>query len=389
MSNGTDGRTEFNPRRLRVARERRGLTKEALAGRCGVTRRTVTDWEAGKAENPPAEAIAEALGFPVGFFFQGDLDDVGVDAVSFRALTATTKRQVHKVLAAASLISSFSSWMDENFRTPAPDVPGYEVLRPSGSELEPLPVEAAESLRARWGLGVQPVKDMLALLESRGVRIFGLPPEEREVDAFSYWHGARPLIYLNVAKSAERLRFDLAHELGHLCMHRGVTTSRARRFEIDANAFASAFLMPRQGVVAQLPGTVTLDDVFTLKRHWRVSATAMVRRLWQLDRITPWQYRSWTAELSQRGFRASEPDGLPHEQSTLLRKVMVLARKEGWGLEALAGRLGIPVSELSAAVAGLTLTPVPGSSGGTSRARGRAAERRRGASAGPGLHLVE
>ena len=387
MSKESDGRAAFNPHRLRVARQRRGLTKEALAGRCGVTRRTVTDWEAGKVETPPVEAIAEALGFPVGFFFRGDLDDVRVDAVSFRALTTTTKRQVHKVLAAASLIGSFSSWMDENFRTPPPDVPGYQELRPPGSE--PSPVEVAEALRARWGLGVRPVTDMLALVESRGVRIFGLPPEEREVDAFSYWHGARPLIFLNVAKSAERLRFDLAHELGHLCMHRGVTTSRARRFEIDANAFASAFLMPHQGVARQLRSTVLLADVFTLKRHWKVSATAMVRRLWQLGRITPWQYRSWMVELSQRGFRGSEPDGLPHEQSILLRKVMVLARKEGWGLAALAARLGIPAAELSAAVAGLTLTPVPGPSGGNGRAAARTAGRQAGAPVGPGLHLVE
>jgi Zn-dependent peptidase ImmA (M78 family)/transcriptional regulator with XRE-family HTH domain len=385
MPNEPDGRAAFNPRRLQVARRRRGLTKEALAGRCGVTRRTATDWEAGKVENPPAEAIAEALGFPVGFFFRGDLDDVGVDAVSFRALTATTKRQVHKVLAAASLIGSFSSWMDENFRTPPPDVPSGEELCPPGGEPESSPVEVAESLRAVWGLGVQPVKDMLALLETRGVRIFGLPPPEREVDAFSYWHGARPLIFLNVTKSAELLRFDLAHELGHLCLHRGITTSRARRFEIDANAFASAFLMPHQGLVPQLRDTMTLADVFTLKRHWKVSATAMVRRLWQLGRITPWQYRSWMLELSQRGFRASEPGGLPHEQSSLLRKVMILARKEGWGLEALAARLGIPASELAAAVAGLTLTPVPGPGGGARRAAGRGRE----APVGGGLHLVE
>jgi len=204
---------------------------------------------------------------------------------------------------------------------------------------------------------------MLALVESRGVRVFGLPTDDYEVDAFSFWYEDRPFIFVNASKSAERIRFDIAHELGHLCMHRTITTNRLRRFELDANAFAGAFLIPRSGLLPQIVGRLSLNDIMDLKKFWRVSATAMVLRLHQLGRITDWQYRSWMIELSEKGFRSTEPGGLPHEQSALLRQIMALAREDGWRAERISKELGIPRSDLAEALLGLTVTSVAASDG--------------------------
>lgn len=358
MLAASEGRPEFNRNRLRLARERRGLTKEALAKLCGVTRRAVTDWESGKVESPPVARIAESLEFPESFFFGEDLEEVPVEAVSFRALSSMTSRQVGRVLSHASMLRAFSSWIDIRYATPDPDVPSFEELTASIQEAEPCPVDAALSLRRMWSLGTRPVVDMLAVLESRGVRVLGLPSEDREVDAFSFWHEDRPFVFINTSKSAERLRFDLAHELGHLCMHRDARTNRNRKYELDANTFASTFLMPADGLAPQLVGSPSLQDVMHLKAHWRVSATAMVRRLHQLKRISDWQYRSWMIDLSEQGFRSSEPNGIPKEQSALLRQVLALAREDGWGAERISKELGIPKRDFGEAFMGLTVTPV-------------------------------
>ncbi|MEU8739183.1 ImmA/IrrE family metallo-endopeptidase [Streptomyces halstedii] len=40
-----------------------------------------------------------------------------------------------------------------------------------------------------------------------------------EVDAFAVWREGVPFVFLNTQKSAERGRFDAAHEFGHLVMH--------------------------------------------------------------------------------------------------------------------------------------------------------------------------
>ena len=40
------------------------------------------------------------------------------------------------------------------------------------------------------------------------------------VDAFSVWREYTPYIFLKLMKTAEHSRFDAAHELGHLVLHR-------------------------------------------------------------------------------------------------------------------------------------------------------------------------
>src|SRR5690348_8439355 len=135
MSNGAERRGvyigPFCPRRLGLAREMRGLTKEELARLCGVTRRTITDWESGKVDKPPVGKVARVLDFPEAFFYGAEPDEIRPESISFRALTAMTQRQTHKVVAAASLIAAFSRWIDAEFKTPDSDVPFYEELAPS------------------------------------------------------------------------------------------------------------------------------------------------------------------------------------------------------------------------------------------------------------------
>lgn len=107
-----------------------------------------------------------------------------------------------------------------------------------------------------WSLGNAPIQNVIHLLESKGIRISSLTEETREVDAFCTWHEAQPFIFLNTLKSAERSRFDAAHELGHLV--RDVYSMRhgqahGPEMERQADAFAAAFLMPMTSVVANPP----------------------------------------------------------------------------------------------------------------------------------------
>ena len=353
---------EFQPSRLTVARERRGFTKADLAEQCDVSRRTVSDWEAGRIQSPPIERIAAVLGFPAAFFEQESTTEITPDRTSFRALTAMSARQVKMVLANAVIVESLTEWIDLNFTTPPVELPSLEELAPTVALADGLRsqsgsrVGAADSLRAIWSMNGGPIPDLMALLESKGVRIFALAVDVREVDAFSLWLGERPTIFLNTEKSAERLRFDLAHELAHLVMHRGFVTVGNRASELEANAFASELLMPATGLMSQVRAQISFQDVFALKKYWMVSATAMVVRLQQLHLINDWQYRNWMVELSKRGFRRREPDGGHPERSALLGQVMRFAREDGWSTSRLAARLAIPVEDLLGAVRGLTLS---------------------------------
>ena len=100
---------------------------------------------------------------------------------------------------------------------------------------------------------------MIKLLESKGVRVFSLAENTKNVDAFSCWRNDVPYIFLNTFKSADRSRLDAAHELAHLVLHRHGGPRQGREAEIEANSFASSFLMPSRHQISA-PFVARLDD---------------------------------------------------------------------------------------------------------------------------------
>ncbi len=242
--------------------------------------------------------------------------------------------------------------MDANFDLPTSDVPDFRQHRDA-------PEDAAVALRTMWGLGDRPISNMVALLESKGVRVFSLAEECYEIDAFSTWQGSTPLIFLNTLKSSERSRFDAAHELAHLVLHKhgGVPNKTEER---DANAFASAFLMPRTSVEEFAPCVLTIQSLIQAKHIWNVSLAGLVYRLHKLGLISDWQQFSMFRELSAAGYRTMEPESAPREQSRVFPKIFETLRAEGVTKRELAARFGWELDELNSLVFNLILSPMRG-----------------------------
>ena len=156
------------------------------------------------------------------------------EGVSFRSMSKMTAKQRDAAIAAGSIAYLLTDWVDREFDLPETDIPDF-----GGAE----PEVAAQSLRQYWGLGELPIKNIIHQLESKGVRVFSLAENCMEVDAYSVWRGRRPFIFLNTGKSGEHRRFDAAHELAHLVLHRHAAPN-GHEAEKDAQAFAGAFLMP-------------------------------------------------------------------------------------------------------------------------------------------------
>jgi Zn-dependent peptidase ImmA (M78 family)/DNA-binding XRE family transcriptional regulator len=357
----------FTPSRLSLARRRRGFTKVRLAGEVGLNVKSITDYESEKSEPLPEtlERLAAALGFPVSFFEAPDIPEITPEATTFRALSKLTAAKRDQALSAATLALDFHRWISERFRLPALDLPDHLA----GEE----PERAAEIVRAEWGLGENPAPNMIHLLEAHGVRVFSLAEDYAEVDAFAAWHNGIPFVFLNTFKSSERSRMDAAHELGHLVLHRHGTTTRSRPIEEEAKRFASAFLMPRSGVLPTAPSFPSLDQLIRLKRKWKVSLAALAFRLHELSAITDWHYRSLCIDIARLGYRRSEPNEIERETSQLLRKVLLALRDEGTTVVDIARALDVPTQELSAFISGFATLPVGG--GGSPAAQGGAREK--------------
>jgi Zn-dependent peptidase ImmA (M78 family)/transcriptional regulator with XRE-family HTH domain len=342
---------DFNPGRLDLARKRRGLTKIGLANAAGVSRRILSAYEDGQKEPSPQTVarIAEALEFPIEFFSGFDLDEPPIYGSSFRALSNLTARQRDQALGSGALALALADWIDVRFVLPKPDVPRLHGVDPE---------TAAESVRGAWGLGERPIRNMIHLMESHGVRVFSLAEECLEVDAFSFWRAGVPYVFLNTTKSAEHSRMDAAHELGHLVQHWSHESPRGRDAEFEAKRFASAFLMPSGSVLAEAPRGARLDQLIDAKRRWDVSLAALVYRMHVLGLLSDWHYRSLFVEISERGYRRSEPNGGPRETSQVLDKVFKSLHNQGVSRRSVARQLGIPLQELNKLVFGLVLISV-------------------------------
>jgi Zn-dependent peptidase ImmA (M78 family)/transcriptional regulator with XRE-family HTH domain len=344
------------PSRITLARERRGFSASALAKLVGVARQTVAAWESGTQEPTPAnmESLRAVLAFPVSFFEAPDVEPVPIGTVSFRAMSKMTASTRDVALASGRVALLINEWLDQRYRLPPLDLPTLGLQKPS---------QAAEVVRHRWGLGNAPIANMTHLLESKGVRVFSLPPESRTLDAFSLWWFGTPIILLAQGKTAERRRFDLAHELGHLVLHSEREAFQGQRAEDDANAFASSFLMPRAGMLARPLRNATLDVILNERKRWRVAAMALTYRLNELGFLSEWQYRSLCVELSRRGFRSGEPGGLHSESSLVLTKVFNSLPKSSGGVVAkIADDLCLTPEELAHYLMGLVVLPLAGQS---------------------------
>ena len=336
----------FNPDSLKVAREFRGLQKNELARLLGLTPSAVTQFESGQAR-PNAQTIARmslALNFPASFFAQSEnLQVVPTDQCHFRSLLSSSQIDRRRMVSASSLIRRIIEFVDTHVHLPPENVSQSVGPKPkSADEIE----EAAMNLRSRWGLKLGPVPNVVHLLESKGVLIFRLLDDCKKVDAFSLWHQNCPFIFLNTEKgSGSRSRLDAAHELGHLLMHDEYLPGD-RRQEEQAFRFAGAFLLPRETFLRECPRRLVWSQFLELKKRWKVSLAALVRRAKELGVLSEDTYRRANVQLNQKGWKFNEPNEPAVEYPTVLPQSMRLLAQKGWTLSAIAQHLSMSENDL-------------------------------------------
>jgi Zn-dependent peptidase ImmA (M78 family) len=359
----------LTPSRLTLARKRRGMTLSRLEEVTGLTTRSLSAYEKGHQRPSPrhVEVLARALAIPIAFLTASEVDEIPIDAISFRALSKMTASQRDTARSAVRIAIMINDWIEERFRLPELDLPTLPGRSPES---------AAERVRGRWGLGEAPIPNMIHVLEAHGVRVFSLADECFEVDAFSFYWKGRAFVFLNTMKSGERGRFDAAHECGHLVMDSEHVIPHGPEAEQRANRFAGALLMPQSSITAQRLYNANVDRIITAKRVFKVSAMALNQRLSELGLLTEWGYNRNAKDLSRLGYRRTEVDGIPRETSQLLTKVFAVLRADGVKPTDIARDLNLTVDEVNKHVFGLVLTVLHGGSNLSPSVR-------------PGLHLVE
>ncbi len=339
----------FNLKRLEQARKRAQLSARELAARANLSPITLSRISSGK-NTPDERTIAKLvsiLGFPRSFFEQEPGDPISRNAPSFRSLSTMTAKERDAAISAGELAYEVSDWMESRYDLPLVDLPDLSEL---GS-----PKHAARALRQCWTIGERPIGHILKLLEAKGIRIFSLAEQTKNLDGFSVWRGEKPYIFLNTFKTAERSRFDAAHELGHLILHRHGGPQQLNA-EKEANEFASEFLMPEADVRANISNVRSLNQLIKEKQRWGVSLAALSYRLHKLALISDWQYRIFCIQKNQM-YKTSEPNSMPKERSVIWNMILQDLWHSGIDKGKIARELHLPLEEFENLIFGLTETP--------------------------------
>lgn len=347
----------FAGERLRLARVAMGLTLDELGVLVSATRQYLNQLEQG-LKVPTAEmslALSAALGVTPRFFSLTTRDSVRPEQCHFRKLRTTPVSVVSQVLARGTLLDGFVDRLDRELELPRVSFP--DIQASSGIEIE----EAAEEARRQWNLGSGPISNMMRVVENAGAIVSFFGGVSERVDALSI-DRPRPMIIRNEAKPAAcRLRFDLAHECGHLIMHRGIETGD-KPTEDQANRFASAFLLPRSSFIHEFPRARFLNwpEIFAMKLRWKVSAAAIIRRAYDLKMITADQYRTGYIHLSKTGQKKVEQhdDTIAAEQPELLHSAIAALEQSSPGaVRRIAADSGLE-EQMFSSVSGIDLPPV-------------------------------
>jgi Zn-dependent peptidase ImmA (M78 family)/DNA-binding XRE family transcriptional regulator len=338
MRIGTPG---FVRSRLVEAREARGLTQMGLADQVGVKRAAIGSYELGDSTPSPEvlERIASTLGLPVRYFFWED-NAPQPSPTFFRAPRSvapiTCTRADRQAKWAGDITDELShAVLLQKVDFPTFDIPDPVVLTDERIE------EIADETRRYWGLGDGPISNVVLLLENKGAVVVRCELGEPRLDGLSHWRGERPTILLASDRgSGARSRFDAAHELGHLLLHRTVHPERLRKgtdwrlFEDQAHRFAGAFLFPQKAFLEEVV-LVDIDSLQPLKPVWKVSIKMMLKRALALGLMPPEREKQLMINYNRRGYRTKEPleEAVPVEQPRMLKRVLELL-VHGRGTEA-------------------------------------------------------
>ncbi|SEG75949.1 Zn-dependent peptidase ImmA, M78 family [Thermomonospora echinospora] len=344
---------------LVLARESRGMTQTSLAAAMSalagerVSQGYVSKAEAGRlaVEGDRLALYAKALEYPAGVLCADpELSGIGIGLVHHRkkaALGAQALRRIHAQLALARLQVRALIGSEAQRR--------HRFERIAVSDLD-TPAEAAQSLRKLWNLPTGPIPDLVGAIERAGGLVLVRDLETRDLDAVSQWDGREaPLFLLSAHAPADRFRFSLAHELGHIVMHPEPGTTAVQ--ERQADEFASELLMPASDIAAELNPPLDLTRLLDLKRRWGVSMAALARKALTLAVISEWQYRNLMIEMSTLGYRTQEPGEIWRE---VPRVVPAAAQRlvHEHGLDRAADLVGVLPEEFVR-----LFSPEPGSAG--------------------------
>jgi len=294
----------YNHLMVVLARESRGVSQKELSSMTALSQGKISKIENGilALSESDIATISNVLDYPIHFFEKNErIYGIGLSEYYHRKRQSVPQKILTKVYAKIELrrmqittLLKSVEFGEHNYFFMDPDK--YDGNIDS----------IAQSVRAAWRIPKGPIENLVAIAEEQGAIIIPFDFEGAKIDGISVTSpDIPPLIFLNYDKPMDRIRFTLAHEIGHLIMHR-VPPSNNEDIEEQADQFASEFLMPKSDIQSSLYD-VNLQKLAALKLYWKVSMAALLRRARDLGKISEGTWKYLVIQMSKAGYKNQEP----------------------------------------------------------------------------------
>ena len=298
--------------RLKSARMIAGLSLRELSEKIDneVTKQSLSKYEKGLMLPTPKvlQALAKALNQKIDFFLFNSFTEF--KSISYRKKQDFPKKEEEAIIEKArAYYENYSEvetilGLKTEFINPVADITINDY-----SDVE----KAADVLRKDWELGLQPISNLIEMLESVGIKVYVIEHNDK-IDGVSIEvdNGA-PLVVINIFnKPLERIRFTILHELAHTFLKFSEAIKKSPKLlEKLCHYFASCLLLPKIKLLEMIGGKkrnyIKIKELETIKNYYGISIRAIVYRLKQIGIITENYHKRWSIWLNKTYGVKSEP----------------------------------------------------------------------------------
>ncbi len=294
------------PIRLKSARQQAGLSLRDLTTRLNnkISRQSISQYENGamRPSHTNLLRLCEALGVSIEYF---NRPVVELTEIEFRELEKLPVKERQKIEAkAADFLGRFLELegllgAEVRFENPLSNnlVTNFEDVE-----------QATIELRAKWGLGENPIPNIVELLEEKGIKVCEVIADDAFTGMAATAQVGIHIIVLNSANfiSVDRKRFTALHELAHILLAFDKDIDK----ELACHYFAKAMLFPKNRIAIELGNfrkKIHLGELIAIKEQYGISIQATLHRLKDLNIISDNHYKQQREMINKRGWKKIEP----------------------------------------------------------------------------------
>ena len=311
---------QTNPKMIVLARESRGISQKELAEKLNTSPGFICKVETDNKSLPEETLVrmSKFLKYPIDFFYQEGEAFLPM-SLNYRKRDHVSSKVIVPLEAQLNLYRLNIEMLAEKLKFPTSNIPVLDLKKLNTEE------QVAKQLRKTWKMPKGPVENLADLLEENGIIVISFDFGTERVDSRTILtKDKQPIIVVNKTHLADRQRFSLAYELGHLVMHTQTLPSHDRDISHEANMFAAGFLLPENEVKKDFEKGITIALLGEMKRKWKVSMQSLLFRAADLGFLTDNQKKYMLAQFNTLQIRRREPIELdfPKEKPHLLRDLI-------------------------------------------------------------------